>query len=88
LLLRLAFRCRGDWIRTSDLLNPIQEDLQHNVPSEQGLTSSPSTRCTSGCTSGGNQGQTANIEALAAVLLALSPAERAMLAAVLIRDAK
>jgi hypothetical protein len=22
---RLAFECRGDWIRTSDLLNPIQE---------------------------------------------------------------
>src|SRR6516164_4348861 len=24
-LLRRALRCRGDWIRTSDLLNPIQE---------------------------------------------------------------
>ena len=24
-LLRLALQCRGDWIRTSDLLNPIQE---------------------------------------------------------------
>jgi hypothetical protein len=23
LLLRQALRCRGDWIRTSDLLNPI-----------------------------------------------------------------
>jgi hypothetical protein len=23
-LSRLALRCRGDWIRTSDLLNPIQ----------------------------------------------------------------
>ena len=26
-LLCLAFRCRGDWIRTSDLLNPIQHAL-------------------------------------------------------------
>ena len=25
LLSRLALQCRGDWIRTSDLLNPIQE---------------------------------------------------------------
>jgi hypothetical protein len=26
-LLRQALRCRGDWIRTSDLLNPIQQVL-------------------------------------------------------------
>jgi hypothetical protein len=29
-LLRRALQCRGDWIRTSDLLNPIQEAIQRN----------------------------------------------------------
>jgi hypothetical protein len=29
-LSRLALQCRGDWIRTSDLLNPIQEAWRAN----------------------------------------------------------
>src|SRR5262249_11359006 len=42
--------CRGDWIRTSDLLNPIQEEMLPNVlPPQEDTTQGP-TVCTTVCT--------------------------------------
>jgi hypothetical protein len=47
-------------------------------------TSSPSSGCTSGCTGNVETGPTPTVEALAAALLGLSPADRARLAAMLL----
>jgi hypothetical protein len=77
-------QCRGDWIRTSDLLNPIQESQHSNTLSGQEVTSSPADRCTSGCTSDAETNQTPTVEALAAALGKLSAADRARLAALLL----
>jgi hypothetical protein len=83
-LLRQALQCRGDWIRTSDLLNPIQEHQQPNGLSGQEVTSSSSAGCTSGCTSEAKTYQVDPVATLAAALLRLTPADRARLAAVLL----
>jgi hypothetical protein len=77
-------RRRGDWIRTSDLLNPIQEQTQPNpLPDKPDASGGPSG-CTSGCTSEGKPEQADPLATLAAALLGLSPADRARLAATLL----
>jgi hypothetical protein len=83
-LLRRALRCRGDWIRTSDLLNPIQEATHPNSVSNQGDTPTGSSACTTACTNRENIEQPDPIAALAAALLTLSSAERTRLAAILL----
>jgi hypothetical protein len=51
---------------------------------DKGLTSTPESRCTSGCTNEAKPEQTDHLAALAAALLGLSPEDRARLAALLI----
>jgi hypothetical protein len=75
---------RGDWIRTGDLLNPIQGPTHHNQLSQQADTSSTSSSCTNGCTIEQRPEQTDPLAALAAALLGLSPADRSQLAAILL----
>jgi hypothetical protein len=86
LLSRLALQCRGDWIRTSDLLNPIQEPTQPNSLPHKADTASHSSACTTACTSEPGTANAGTVEALAAALLGLSPADRARLAALLIAN--
>jgi hypothetical protein len=57
--------------------------LRVNAPSEA-LTSTPPIRCTSGCTSEAETNSMDTVEALAAALLGLPPANRARLAAMLL----
>jgi hypothetical protein len=69
---------------TEARLNPIQGPthpypLPHKVD-----TSSQQSGCTTGCTSEGKHQQPDPLEALAAVLLGLSPEDRARLAALLL----
>src|SRR5262245_25448125 len=47
--LRQPLQCRGDWNRTSDLLNPIQEDTQRNPLPDKPLAESEQSACTSAC---------------------------------------
>ena len=77
------FLRRGDWIRTSDLLNPIQEPTDHKPLPHKADTPSPSSRCTSGCTGEGETQQTDPVAAIAAALAGLTPADRSRLAAML-----
>ena len=74
---------RGDWIRTSDLLVPNQLAPERNDSSRKEVTASPSSACTAACTSEGKNALAEGLEALAAALLGLSPADRARLAALL-----
>ena len=76
--------CRGERIRTSDLLNPIQEPTQPNVLSDQDVTSSDANCCTIGCTSEAKTAQPDVVATLAAALLAMTPADRARLTAILL----
>jgi hypothetical protein len=82
-LLTTGPQCRGDWIRTSDLLNPIQSGSLPNSLTEIVDASSLSAACTSACTNGEKNNRPDNIEALAAALRALSAEERARLLALL-----
>jgi len=79
----LVSSSRGDWIRTSDLLNPIQETTPPNPMSRMDDASSASFGCTTGCTSETKPEHAGSLEQLAAALEALSPADRARLAAIL-----
>jgi hypothetical protein len=79
---------RGDWIRTSDLLNPIQEEPNRNELSDQQDTESLSVACTPACTSETKSDNEGIVKALAAALLCLSPTDRAKLAAMLIKNAE
>jgi hypothetical protein len=58
--------------------------LQDISEIDKGLTSTPESRCTSGCTSEAKTEQTDPVAALAAALLGLSPEDRARLAAMLV----
>ena len=76
---------RGERIRTSDLLNPIQQSQQTISLPDKELTSTPSVGCTAGCTSKAETGPAPlSVEALAAALAGLSAADRARLAALLV----
>ena len=75
---------RGDWIRTSDLLNPIQAQTQRNPLSDNGVTTPPTSACTPACTSEPGTAPADPLAPLAAVLLGLSEADRARLAAILL----
>jgi hypothetical protein len=55
---------------------------------QQGLAASLSGACTNACTNSPKTGQTLTVEALAAALLALPPADRARLAALLTGQAE
>jgi len=74
----------GDGIRTHDVQLGKPQDFTPNDQSGQDLTSSPSSGCTSGCTSEAETANAGPVEALAAALLGLSPADRAKLAALLL----
>jgi hypothetical protein len=52
--------------------------------SDQADTATPQSACTNACTSNPEQGQADPLAGLAAALLALSPADRARLAALLV----
>ena len=78
-----ALRCRGDWIRTSDLLNPIQAPTQPNLLPQKDSAASRLSACTSACTSEAKTEHADPLAELAAVLLNLPPADRARLAAML-----
>ena len=77
---------RGERIRTSDLLNPIQEPQQPNSLPDKPLTSNPQTACTPACTGEAKSEQTDPVAAIADALAALTPADRARLAALLARQ--
>ena len=51
---------------------------------DKGLTTGNTDRCTAGCTNPAGTDNAGNVEALAATLLGLSPADRARLAAMLL----
>ena len=57
-------------------------------PDSKGLAAIDPDRCTTGCTSWAEIQQTGTVEALAAALQALSPADRARLAAILLGEGK
>jgi hypothetical protein len=82
--LRRALQCRGGRIRTSDLLNPIQGPAQPNPLPGKGDAPSPPSACTNACTGEAGNANAGTVESLAAALLALSPADRARLAALLL----
>jgi len=77
---------RGDWIRTSDLLNPIQEPMPPNPLQHIADASNASSRCTTGCTSEPKADHGDPLAQLATALKALSPEDRARLAAILQHD--
>src|SRR5262249_48852356 len=61
--------CRGDWIRTSDLLNPIQGTPVQKDVAEQGVTATTETACTTACTNEPPDRPTSTLQALATSLL-------------------
>src|SRR5262245_10503340 len=71
----------GGGIRTRDLLNAIQEGPHRNPLSCQVDAPSPSSGCTTGCTTEPKPAQADPLAAIAAALLGLSPEDRARLAA-------
>ncbi len=76
---------RGERIRTSDLLNPIQEEQESNPIPHQQLTPTPIPVCTPVCTSDAkNDVSGPNLDALADVLRSLPDAKRAKLFAMLL----
>jgi hypothetical protein len=75
---------RGERIRTSDLLNPIQDGTQPNTLSQQQDTSPQKSACSNACSSKPETGNGTGLEALAAALLGLAPEDRAKLAALLL----
>jgi hypothetical protein len=77
----------GDGIRTHDVQLGKLQGITSNPLSDQGVTSSPSSGCTTGCTSEPGNANAGTVEALAAALLGLSPAGRARLAAMLVANA-
>jgi hypothetical protein len=82
-LLRRALRCRGDWIRTSDLLNPIQELTQPNRLTQKADAPIQASACTAACTSDGETTNADVLAALAAKIAALSLTDRSRLDAML-----
>jgi hypothetical protein len=66
---------------------PIQEPVQPNLLPQKDDTASPPSACTGACTGGAGTANAGTLEALAAVLLGLSPEDRARLAAMLTREA-
>jgi hypothetical protein len=65
-------------------LNPIQGPTQPNPLPHKVDAPSPPPACTNACTSETGNANAGTVEALAAALLALSPADRARLAALLV----
>jgi hypothetical protein len=65
-------------------LNPIQGPTQPNPLPHKGDAPGTLSACTNACTSEAGNANTGTVEALAAALLALSPADRARLAALLV----
>jgi hypothetical protein len=76
-------RNRGDWIRTSDLMKPIQEALLPNPLPNIGIAPSLAPVCTSVCCEGKKSVDSPPIETLAATLFALSSQDWTKLAAIL-----
>src|SRR5262249_856305 len=77
------FVCRGDWIRTSGPLNPIQGATTPKPLVDNRVTPNPSSACTNACTRNRNVSKALTLEDLAAALSRLSPGDRAKLAAML-----
>jgi hypothetical protein len=70
-------------------LEPVTPSVSSKGPlnattNQQGLTASPSDACTTACTSEPENANAGTVEALAAALLSLSPADRQRLAALLL----
>jgi hypothetical protein len=82
--MNVPFVCRGVWIRTSDLLNPIQESRQPNSLPQQEVAPASSTACTTACTTNAETGAGQTVEALATALLALPELDRGKLVALLL----
>src|SRR4051794_36631168 len=77
-------KSRGDWIRTSDLLNPIQEASQPNAIPDKPVMATPTTACTSACTTDQNTCNGDTVSDLISKLVALSREDRDRLAAMLL----
>jgi hypothetical protein len=70
-------------MRTSNVLNPIQEHPQPNPLQRKPDASGLQSGCTTGCTIEAENTNADPLAGIAATLLALSPADRARLAAML-----
>jgi hypothetical protein len=69
-------------------LGPEQSGNTSQVPEKQAIAGAAANACTPACTTGAINEQTGNVVALAAALLALSPSDRARLAALLLEPAQ
>src|SRR5579871_4193709 len=78
-----ACHSRGYRIRTCGLLRPRQTAPNPNDSSNQEVASSQQDGCTNGCTSDGKNEQADKLAMLAAAVNALTPEDRARLAAML-----
>ena len=74
----------SDGIRTRDIQNHNLESTQSNVLAGNVVTSTPEDGCTTGCTSEPETDHADPVAKIAAALLALSPADRDRLAALLL----